>query len=141
MPSGEGLLTRLIARVKALLPMDWTGRPGAQFRETTRAISDFAEEHHLTPGELLESGVELSRRKIEGLANHEFAEAVRDFADAERIKTETELQRRTVESKVSRKEAKARRAHADARLAELNVIKAEIELLQKLQAFRRSDLA
>ncbi len=134
MPSDEGLLTRLIAGVKALLPKDWTSRPGAQFRETTRAISDFAEEHHLTPAELLESGVELGRRKIEGLANHEFAEAARNFADAERIKTETELQRRTAESKVSRKEAKARKAHSDARLAEINAVRAEIELLEKLQS-------
>src|SRR5664280_1677484 len=110
----EGLLTRLVARVKALLPRDWTGRAGKQFREATRAISDFAEEHHVTPNELLEGGVELGRRKLQGLANHEFAEALKNFAEVEKIRTETELEKRAMESNASMKKAKARKAHAEA---------------------------
>jgi hypothetical protein len=63
MPSHEGVITRLIARLKALLPNDWKGRPGERFQKATQAISDFAEEHHITPNELLDEGVELRSSK------------------------------------------------------------------------------
>jgi uncharacterized protein YciI len=134
MPSHEGVITRLIARLKALLPNDWKGRPGERFQKATQAISDFAEEHHITPNELLDEGVELGRRKIEGAASHEYAQALKNFAEAEKIKTEAELQRRSMETEVSRRAAEARRAHAEAHLAELTALQAELELLQKLKS-------
>jgi hypothetical protein len=65
--SSESLISRLIARVEALTPQDWRGKAGARFRRTTEAISDFAEEHHVTPREVLDEGVELGRRKLEGV--------------------------------------------------------------------------
>src|ERR1019366_7224635 len=107
--SHEGVIARLIARLKALLPNDWKGRPGERFQKATQAISDFAEEHHITPNELLDEGVELGRRKIEGAASHEYAQALKNFAEAEKIKTE-------------------------AHLAELTALQAELELLQKLKS-------
>lgn len=133
MSSREGIIARLIARVRPLLPKDWTGGAGERFRRTTQAISDFAEEHHITPRDLLDDGVELGRRKLEGTANHEFAQALKNFADAEKIKTEVELQRRLIDSDVRKREAEASKANADARLAELAVIQAELELIQKLK--------
>lgn len=133
MPSSESLISRLIARMRALTHQDWRGEAGARFRETTKAISEFAEEHHVTPREVLDEGVELGRRKLEGMANHEFSEATRNFADAERVKIEAELQRRSMESDIRRKDADARKASADARMAELNAVAAEIDLLKKLQ--------
>ncbi len=133
MSSHEGVVTRLLARVKALLPSDWTGRAGERFRETVADISHFADEHNLNPRELLGEGVELGRRKLHGVSNHELAQAVKNFAETEKIKTEAELQRRSLESDTSRREADAKRAFAEARLAELNAVRAELELLERLQ--------
>jgi hypothetical protein len=133
MSLGEGIITRLIARVRALLPSDWRGRSGQRFRKTVTTISDFADEHHVRPGELLGEGVELGRRKLEGLANHEFSQAVKNFADTEKIKIESELQRRSLESDVARKEAEARKASAEARIHEAKAIEAELDLVQKLR--------
>jgi hypothetical protein len=80
----------------------------------------------LRPGEVADEGVELGRRKIEGLANKEYAAAAKDFAEAERKIIETELERRSLESKVRKEEA-------EARLAEINAVGAEIELLEKIK--------
>jgi signal transduction histidine kinase len=129
----EGIITRLIARVRALLPGDWRGPAGRRFRKTVTTISDFADEHHIRPGEVLGEGVELGRRKLEGLANHEFSQAVKNFADTEKIKIESELQRRSLESDVAKKEAEARKAAADARIQEAKAIEAEFELVEKLR--------
>jgi hypothetical protein len=124
--SGEGVVTRLVARVRALLPKDWFGRAGNRLQETTEAVSNFADEHHLRPDDLLEEGIELGRRKVEGLANKEYAAAAKDFAETEQKKIETELQRRTVNSKVRKEEA-------EARIAELKVLDAEVELFEKMK--------
>jgi len=122
----EGVISRLIARVRALLPGDWFGRAGERLRETADAISNFADEHQLAPNDILEETIELGHRKLEGLASKEYAAAVKDFAEAEQKKIEAELQRRTINSKVRKEEA-------DARLAELGVLGAEIELLKKMK--------
>jgi hypothetical protein len=129
----EGIITRLIAQVRALLPGDWRGRAGKRFRKTVTTISDFADEHHVRPGEVLGEGVELGRRKLEGLANHEFSQAVKNFADTEKIKIESELQRRSLESDVAKKEAETRKASAEARIQEAKAIEAEFDLVDKLR--------
>jgi len=132
MPSSESLISRLIARVKALTSEDWNGVAGGRFRRTVRAISNFAEEHHVTPGEMLDDGVELGRRKVEGLANYEFSAALKNFADAEKSQIEAELLRRSMESDVNRKDADARKAGAEARIAETSALAAELDLIKKL---------
>jgi len=129
----DGLITRLIARVRALFPRDWEGHPGNRFRRTTQRISEFAEKHRLTPQELLDEGVELGRAKLRGVATHEFSQATKNFADAEKAKIEAELQRRSLQSDVEKREAEGHKARVDARLAELNLIRAEVDLLKTLQ--------
>jgi hypothetical protein len=69
----EGFISRLIARVRARLAKDWFGEAGERFRKTTETVSNFAKEHRVRPKDLLEEGVDLTRRKITGLANKEFA--------------------------------------------------------------------
>jgi tetratricopeptide (TPR) repeat protein len=133
MLSSEGLSSKLIARVRAITSGDWQGRAGKWFRKAVAAISDFATEHHVTPSEIADTGVELGRRKLEGLANHEFAEATRNFADAEKTKMDIALQRRGFESDARKKDAEACRAEAEARIAEMSAVSAEIDLLRKLQ--------
>jgi hypothetical protein len=125
MSSSEGLVTRLIARIRAVLPQDWYGKAGQRFSRSTRAISDFAEQHDLHAKDLLGEGVELGRRKLQGLANHEFSQSTKNFAEAEKVRIEAELERRSLESKIRREES-------EARLSELAVLKAEADLLKQL---------
>jgi hypothetical protein len=130
---GDGIITRFKVRVKALLSGDWTSKPGDRFRKALGRISRFADEHDIDPHQVLGEGVELSVRKLRGLASQEhataeknYAEAAKNFADAEDRKIESELKRRSMESKIRKEEF-------DARLTELKVLDAEVELLKKLK--------
>jgi hypothetical protein len=67
------------------------------------------------------------------MASHEYAQALKNFAETEKVRTEAELQRRSLESEVSRRTAEAKKTAAEARLAEISVIKAEMELLRSLK--------
>jgi len=127
--SKQGALSRVLAQVRALLPEDWFGRAGKKLSETTKAISEFAEEHQVRPKDLAHEGVELTRTALHGKANKDLAAAVRDFAEAERTKIETELQRRSLESRV-------RKDEAEAALAELQVVHSEAALMKKLKKLR-----
>jgi len=122
----ESILSRLIARVRALLPGDWGGRAGARYESTVDMVAEFAEEHHLRPRDLASEGVELGRRALHGKANKDLAAATKDFAEAEQIKIENELKRRAGESDLRRQEA-------EARLAEIKILDAEVELLRKMK--------
>jgi hypothetical protein len=122
---GEAV-ARLIAFVRALFRENWQGLAGKRFRRTISRISRYAEDHHVRPSDLVDEGITLGRRKVEGTASKELATAVRDFAEAEKTKIESELQRRSLESRV-------RKEQAEARLAELTVLKAEVDLLQTLK--------
>ena len=139
MSNDEGVVARLIARVKALLPEDWRGRAGRQFRKGTRAISDFAEENRVLPRDLLEDGIELGRRKLTGLASQEhaaaeknYAEAAKAFTESEDKKIETKLKKRSLEIELSKKTAEARKANAEASLAETKALEARFDLVRKL---------
>jgi hypothetical protein len=139
MSSDQDVLARLIAHVKALLPSDWAGRAGQQFRSTMAKISRFASERELRPQDLVDQGISLGRKKIQGVASLEhstseknYAEAARGFAEAEEKKLTAELKRRALESQLTEAEATARRAIAEARLAEAKALDAEIELMKKL---------
>ena len=74
----------------------------------------------------MREAVELGRRKLHGLADKEYADSVRDFAEAENLNIEAELKRRSMKSKVRQEEAAAR-------LAELSVVDKELDLIKKLQ--------
>jgi hypothetical protein len=124
--SETGVINRLLALVRALLPEDWFGRAGKRFSETASSVSRFADEHNVRPSDVAQEGVELIRTALHGKANKELAAALRDFAQAEQSRIETELQRRALESRVRKEEA-------EAALAELQVVQAEADLLRKLQ--------
>jgi hypothetical protein len=126
LPQPKGFISRLVANLRALLPEDWRGRAGELFRNTTQEIAEFAEEHKIKPRDLADEGITLGRRKLEGLANKEFAAALKDFADTERIRVEAELQRRSLESEVKKKEE-------EARLTGIQRLTAEVELLKKIK--------
>lgn len=140
MPSDEGIVARLVARVRALLPQHWMGKAGERFRSGIEAASEFAATNRITPEDILQNGVELGRRKLEGLASQEHALAQRNYAEATKAFTESEekviqveLNKRALESRVAKEEAEAARAQSEASLAKLKVIDAEYELLRKLK--------
>jgi hypothetical protein len=124
--SDQSVISRIVARVRGLLPEDWQGSAGERFRRTIREISQFAREHRVQPRDLAEDAVTLARMKLEGLATKEHASALRDFKEAEEKEISIQLQGRSLESRVRREEA-------EARLAELRVLDAELELLAKLK--------
>lgn len=137
----EGVfVTTIVARIRALLPRDWRGTAGGRFKDTARAISEYAEEHHVRPQDLLNEGLNLGRRKLTGLATQEhsaaeknYAEAAKAFCEIEDRKIETELKRRSLESRAKKEEADARKSLADARLTEIQAYTAELDLLKKLE--------
>ena len=134
--SERGVISRLIAKARALLAEDWLGSAGERFSTTADAISDFAEEHALRPGELADEAVSLARSALHGKANKDFAVAAKDFADAENTKIEAELKKRSLQSRVQKEEA-------EAALVRLQVVHAEADLIAKLQilgvALRRDE--
>ena len=148
MSRDEDVFTRLVARVKALLPNDWFGLAGQRFRAGTQAVSKFAEKNNLLPEDLIQEGVELGRLKLTGLATQEhaaaeknYAEAAKAFTETEDKKIETELKKRSLEIDISKKEADVAKAHAEARkanaeasLAETQTLDAQFELRKKLAA-------
>jgi predicted ArsR family transcriptional regulator len=119
-------MSRIVARMRGLLPEDWQGRPGERFRRTLTDISKFAKEHRVQPNDLAEDAVALGRMKVEGLAAKEYATALRDFKEVEEKEISIQLQARSLGSRVRREEA-------EARLAELKALDAEIDLLSKLK--------
>lgn len=136
MSSSRGKSTHIVARIRTLFHSDWIGRPGKQFRETTQAISDFADEHHIASAELLSDGVKVGRRKPEGLASHEYAEVLTKFAEEERVRLQTEMRRRSMDAVLKKQTAEARRSEAEARSADISAVKGEIELVLKLRDAR-----
>jgi len=137
MTDSEGVVTRLVARVKALLPEDWLGRAGERFRGTTQSISDFSKEYGLFAKQVAKEGIKWVARKVdqklEGLVNKEYADAVKDFAEAEQTEIETELKRRTLQANVRESEAKADLVEAQVRREKLEAGLAELNLVKKLQ--------
>ena len=127
-----GVVTRLIARIRALLPQNWRREPGERFRNTTTRISEFTAQHRLRPADVAEEAVILGRRKLEGAASEQYAAAMRDFAEAEQKKIEIEFQRRSLESRLRKEHAEADQAEADARLTRAGALDAELDLLKKL---------
>jgi hypothetical protein len=121
-----GVFSRVVTRIRALLPEHWRGHAGKQFRKTADEISEFVDNNDLRLGDVAEEAVVLGRRKLHGIANKEYAAALKDFADVEQTKIEIELQRRSLESKVRKEEA-------EATLAELQVLDAQAELIMKLK--------
>ncbi len=134
MPDMDNIATRLVARVRALLPSQWRGWPGKQLRRATEDLSNFSTAHNIRPSDLASEGVVLGRRKLHGIANKEFAAAVRDFADAEQKNIDNELRRRSLETDLRAKEAVARKQETEARIAEAAAIEAEITLTGRLNA-------
>ena len=100
-----------------------------------RIVSRFAREQRLTPTELTEDAVVLTRRKLEGIATREHAEALKNYADEEQHRIDIRLKERTLETKVRQEEATADKLESDVRLAKIKEADALIDLLGKLRQY------
>jgi hypothetical protein len=91
------------------------------FRRALQRLSGAAIAYGAAPQDL----AKLGRVKLYGLANKEYAEAVKNFNEAEAKAMDLKLSRRVLESRVRKEEA-------ESRLAEVNLMEAELALVQKL---------
>ena len=120
-----------MAKVRALLPGDWSGRAGDKFRQTAEAISDFAKSDAARLK--TEEALDLSWKKFEGIASKEHAEAMARYADEENKRIDAVLKKRTLESKARKAEAEARITEAEAGLKEVALMQARIALVERLR--------
>lgn len=124
-----GVLSRIVARARALPAADWFSSAGARFRRT---LADFCR-ISVRPGERLEAAPDLAWKAVEGLAHEKRAKALRDYAEVEKEQAETDLARRTLESKSRQEHALAQRMESEARVALLKELEARLELIEKLR--------
>lgn len=97
-----------------------------------RTMSRFARQQHLTPSEVTEDVVVLARRKIEGAASREHAEALKNYASEEAQRIDILLKERTLETRIRQEAATAAKLESEARLARIKESDALVELLRKV---------
>src|SRR5260221_4539726 len=77
MPSPESVITRLVAKIKAVLEEDWLGAAGRRFRHTLSKISDLNRKHlHLE--ERASAAPDLAWNAVQGIASEKLAKATSD---------------------------------------------------------------
>src|SRR5450755_2822518 len=129
----SGTTHRLLARVRAMLPEDWFGRAGTQFKKATRNIGHFVGTHGPQAARIGDEAVDLAIRKLEGTATVEHSTAVKNYAEEEEHRIEITLKRRTMESKVRQELAAADKLESESRLSRIKEIDATIDLVNKLR--------
>jgi len=134
MPRKQRFAQWTIAKVRGLLPMDWIGSAGKQLRSEVTEISAFARRHNATPRELADEAAILGRRKLEGLASREHAEALKKYEEAEKLRIEIEIANRTKDFSVRQVQAETEKMEADAEIARINAIQARLNLIKELQS-------
>ena len=128
----ESTVSRIVARVRCMLPRDWLGRAGKRFRQTTNAISDFSEKH-IRIGEKVEAAPDLAWKALQGAASEKYAKALKDYAEEERERLDSELKRRTLESNARQVKAAADKLESEARIAQINEMDARLSFFDKLK--------
>jgi hypothetical protein len=122
MPS---LLARIVARVTALLPEDWVGRAGRQFRGT---VANVAGTEKL--GELAAEGV---RRLAVGAVSREHSEALKNYADEEEARAAAELTRRTLNARQRQEDARADQEQIRTRILRTEELMGRLRLFDELR--------
>jgi hypothetical protein len=123
------ILSRIVARVRAIPAVDWLGSAGKRFRRT---LGDFSRDS-LRPGERIEAAPDLVWKAAEGLAHEKRAKALKDYAEVAKDEAATELARKTLESKNRQERALADKMESEARVAQVKKMEARLELVEKLR--------
>jgi hypothetical protein len=132
MPDKAGIIARITARVRALLPKDWLGPAGRRFRQTTTTISDYTHEK-IRIGERLDEAPDLAWKAVQGAATEKHANALKAYAQEESERIEIELKRKTLHSKARQEDATADKLESEARTAQIREIQERIKLFDDLK--------
>ena len=132
MPDEKGVISRVRARLRGILPQHWFGRAGDCFRQTTTVISDYAREN-IRLDERLKQAPDLAWTAVEGAAHEKRAKAIKEYESAENERIENEFRRQTLTDKMRQEKAAADKSESEARIAEVREIDARIELFDKLK--------
>lgn len=128
----DSLAIRIKARLRGLLPTDWMGKAGDQFRKTLQALGAYSKEH-IRPEERLEELPDLAWNRVRGEADEKYSQAMLNFAKEESTRIENEAAKRVAEYKLREASASADESEAEARLAQTNELMARINLADRLK--------
>ena len=112
----------IVVSVRPVREQDWAGQPGNFFRRLLRQISNLLKRNGLGAKDL----TRLGRAKLDGYANKDYAEVVKNFAEAEAKKIETWYREAGGKAELLKKEE-------EAKLARIQRLDAEVELCLKLK--------
>lgn len=127
-----GLLLRIVAKVRALLPGDWGGAPGQDFRSGVQDVADRLVEKgkEYQVDEHARDLAQLGWKKVEGSLTHEHSQALLNYALAEEKKIELTLKQRLLEAKLRQEESLARESESKAREQEIREMQARFQLAE-----------
>jgi hypothetical protein len=126
----EPVLSRIRAKIDALLPTDWDGSPGLKLRTALGAISSYCQ-RHIKPRENLEELTELTWRRVKGEANEKLAQSLKDYAEEESRKIANRVAERTVDHQIRASRATADKLESEARISETRELLARVELVER----------
>ena len=131
MPDRESVVTRFVAKVRAVLDEDWVGTAGRRFRRTISKISQL-NQNHLHLGERASAAPDLAWTAVQGVASEKHAKAASDYSKAENDRIDVALKRRVLEDKVRQERATADRLEAEANLARIRELQSRLDLAKQL---------
>lgn len=121
-------LTRVKARVTALLPEQWKGKAGERFRQTADILSDYTKKN-VRVGERLKEAPDV----LWQTAKLKSSEALVNAAEEEHKRIEIELARQTLVAKKRQEEASADKAETEARMLRIDEIEKRLAFIETLR--------
>lgn len=128
MPDKPGVLTRVTARIRALLPRHWRGHAGQRFRETITTISEFTKEH-VRVAERVQEAPDV----LWDTLREKGSRALVNVADEEQKRIAIELARVTLRDKARQERATADRLETEAKIIKIHELEARFALIEKLR--------
>ncbi len=129
MSEKPGLLSRVMARVRAVLPEQWRGDAGRRYRDTIEAVSEYSKKNVRIQERLNEApDVIVNTLKLKS------SEALLKAAEEENKRIASELARQTLSDKARQEKATADRMEIEARTAMVKEMQERITLVDKLRS-------
>jgi hypothetical protein len=128
MSEKPGLVSRVFARVRALLPEQWREAAGKRFRDTVGGISEYSTKS-LRIRERLDEVPDIGWNSLKVKSS----EALLKAAEEENKRIATELARQTLTDKARQEKATADRMETEARISKIKEIEERVTLVEKLR--------
>jgi len=129
MSDKPGVFSRVVARVRAMLPEHWRGNAGKRYRETTEAISEYSKKN-IRIKERLNEAPDVIANTLKLKSN----DALLKAAEEENKRIASELARETLSDKARQEKATADRMETEARTAKIKELEERITLVERLRA-------